>query len=472
MARRSGILLLILLSVNLIVPQPGLPFAVDPLAYAPFLGDLSIGEALLELGPPIHENITRDGMRMVTPDASLRLIRHVQSGNVNADSPADHKFDHVYHVNNATVQNGRFSQSFELIQDFLNQAVVQARDNPAVLNPMHGSFRNLAADVAASLTSLGLNLQCGGLGLLTESACPKAQLFAAAAAIAAFELVNPSSPVRFPMPDPHGPNKSSVDQVRNSLNDLLDPPRKHCAPLDSNRCFSRLDDMLKDNEDFQRGVRHLRKLQRQIRAYYAWQYIGHAFHTTQDFFAHSNFVELLNGEPGPPCGTVSLAICGRPIANQAKDYQEAMLDPFLRQIRQGFAFNLDTLQDALGGKFSQLQTGYVDIHSAADIALKAASKYCPEAPPQGFQYCHWPKDYVPGLDKDSEDKLEEFPAHRNHRAAKHAATFVSAELWRTFLVRAELLAPPASPSKKDLLKEAIRQARIQRAIAVLLDEDE
>lgn len=462
----------LLLVSGLLAPLPVFPFAVDPLAYAPFIGNLSIGDTLLEAGDPIHENITRDAMKLVIPDISHRLIRHIQSGNVNADSPADHKFDHIFHVNNATAHNGRFAQSFGLIQDFLNQAVAQARDNPAVLNPMHNTFRGLAADVASSLTELGLNLQCGGLGLLTESACPKAQLFASAAAIAAFELVNPSSPVRFPMPDPHGLNKPSVDQIRDTLNNLLDPPQKYCAPLDGNRCFFRLDDMLKDNEDFQRGVRHLRKLKQQARAYYAWQYLGHAMHTTQDFFAHSNFIELINDQPGPPCGAISLPYCGQPISNQVESYQSERLQPFIDKLRQGFALNVETLQETLGNRFLQLQTGFVDLQSTADIGLKAASKYCPAALPGEFQYCHWPKDYVPGLDKDSDDKVDEYPAHHNHRAAKHAATQVSAELWRTFLIRAGFQVLTPDPLRKDRLLEAIRQVRLQRTIAVILDDDE
>lgn len=467
--KRIWILLTVLIAG---VPLHGEAFSVDFGAFVPFAGNLSIGDTILDISEPVHESITRDAIKLVTPDASSRLIRHLQSGNVNADSPADHKFDHVYHMNNATVRNGRFSQSFALIQEMLDQAVAHARNNSAALHPAHNTFRGLAADVAATLTSIGLNLQCGGLGILTESACPKAQLFTAASAIAAFELVNPASPVRFAMPDPHGLNKSSVDQVRDSMVQLLDPPHKYCAPLDSHHCFNRLDDMQPNNEDFQRDVRHLRKLAKETRAYYAWQFLGHAFHTTQDFFAHSNFVELLNGQPGPPCGNVSLPICGQPILDQPGSHHATTLRPFVDLVSRGFAFNLQTLQTALGNKFPHLQTGFVNIQDTADIALNAGSKYCPEALPAGFDYCHWPKDYVPGLDKDSDEKLDEYPAHRNHIPARYAATQVSAELWRHFLVRAGFLAPPADPSRKDQLKEAIRTAKLRRIAAIILaDED-
>src|SRR3990170_1521835 len=43
-----------------------------------------------------------------------------------------------------------------------------------------------------------------------------------------------------------------------------------------------------------------------LRAYRAFQALGHAFHATQDFFAHSNYVELMAGvavESPIPAGT-------------------------------------------------------------------------------------------------------------------------------------------------------------------------
>ena len=39
----------------------------------------------------------------------------------------------------------------------------------------------------------------------------------------------------------------------------------------------------------------LKRERNDIDAYLAYQDLGHAFHSTEDFFAHSNYVELMGG---------------------------------------------------------------------------------------------------------------------------------------------------------------------------------
>ena len=458
-ASRGWMVLGAALALAVGVTRPVGSFSIDAGAFldSPVLLGLTKD---LHLGEPVHELITSTAVRHVTDDVSTRLVRHIVRGNENADGPT-HKFDNVYHVNNANTSNGAFRDSFELIRMLVDAAVTDARDNDEFWNPRHDTFQGILDDIADTLFALGLN---GGCNLVGESACPQAQLLARAAVARADSLrllVNP-------MPDPHGAEKDMLLNLRADLRTLLDPPREKafCRPL-TMHCFGRLDALLPDNEAFQADVRRLRRLEAEARAYFAWQNLGHAFHATQDFFAHANFVELLNDRNGPPCGSRGRpAICGEPLHGEPERTDPKLL-PFLRELRAGFALNVKTLQTSLGTKYPRLQTGFVD--SVPHLSLT----FCQETLPAGFDYCHWGYKDVPGLNKDVAAEADKEPSHLNHAYARKVAQYASEILWEDFLRRADLLPAAPTDSKREALKRAklARQRALRALIPVLMDDE-
>jgi hypothetical protein len=447
------------LALALCLARPVGSFSIDAGAFFDTPASLGLAKDL-HIGEPVHELITAHAVRHVTDDASSRLVRHIVRGNQNADGPT-HKFDNVYHVNNATTRNGAFRDSFELIRRLLEAAVADARDNDEFWSPRHDTFQGTLDDIADTLFALGLS---GGCNLVGESACPQAQLLARAAVVRADSL----RLLFNPMPDPHGFEKDMLSNLRTDLRTLLDPPsdKRYCRPL-STHCFARLDALLPDDEDFQADVRRLRRLEAEVRAYVAWQNLGHAFHATQDFIAHANFVELLNERNGPPCGSQGRpAICGEPMRGEP-ERTDPRVGPFLRALRVGFALNVGTLQTTLGPRFSRLQTGFVDslphLHGT----------FCRETLPEGFDYCHWGYKDVPGLNKDTAAEADKEPSHLNHAYARHVAQYVSEILWEEFLRRVDLLPAASTDSKREALKraKAARQRLLRVLSSVLVDDD-
>jgi hypothetical protein len=465
------------LSVGL--ASPAAPFSVDLRGFLVVGEIIDAGEYPHDGEDPVHEEITEEALRHVTPEVPDRVVRHVVRGNRNADGPT-HKLDNVYHVNSANTTNGAFDDSFRAMRQLVDAAVKDARNNPKFLAPRHDTFHGMLVDAAATLLSLGVNRGC-----VLETACPKALLLAKATEFG----VRAASFFANPVPDPHGvTGKAALAATRADLGALLDPPpdRPYCRPL-SRHCFERLDQMLADDDDFQADVRHLRRLEQEIRAYFAWQNIGHAFHIVQDFFAHSNFVELLNNRAGPPCGRGqgSAAICGTPLPSRPEDLPrrtgDPVVGPFLSLLRPDFALSLDTLRRALpAARFARLQTGLVAPGVPEGTSGLKESLFCPDRLPPGFDYCHWPHGQTPGLNKDDAKKQAEEPAHANHAYARQVAVYASEILWEHVLRRAEFL-PPEAPSRPGLglplpvaaaLRERLLRQRALRAVLPLLEDDD
>jgi len=457
-ASRWAVPVAVLALVHCVAPGVG-SFSIDIGAFFDTPVLLGLGKDVHH-GEPVHELITAAAIRHVTDDVSTRLVRHIIRGNQNADGPT-HKFDPVYHVNSATTSNGAFRESFDLIRRLIDAAVDDARDNDEFWNPRHDTFQGTLDDVADTLFALGLNPACNIVG---ESACPQAQLLAKAAVVRADSirlLVNP-------MPDPHGAEKDMLLNLRADLRALLDPPRDkpYCRPF-TTQCVAHLDRLLTDNEEFQADVRRLRRREAEVRAYVAWQNLGHAFHATQDFIAHANLVELLNDRNGPPCGKSGrAAICGEPLRGEPSR-TDSKVAPFLRELRAGFALNLKTLQNTLGPKFPRLQTGFVDSFPPSNLT------FCRETLPAGFDYCHWGYKDVPGLNKDDAAEADKEPSHLNHAYARKVAQYASEILWEDFLRRADFLPTDTTDSKKEALKRAklARQRALRAVASVLMDDD-
>jgi hypothetical protein len=443
---------------------PGAVIALA-LCLAPRAASFSIDAAVftgfgtfLDFGDPVHEEITRAALRHVLEEVPHRVIEHIVRGNQNTDGPATHKFDNVYHVNSANTTNGAFRSSFRRMRDLIDEAVADARHNRRFLAPRYDTFQGTVDEIADTLSSLGVNLACNGL---VESACPQAQLLAKAAEVRVHSvrlLLNP-------MPDPHGSEKDTISNLRTDLRTLLDPEQDHryCRPF-SSHCFNHLDDMLPDNDAFQADVRHLRRLAGEVRAYSAWQNLGHALHIAQDFVAHSNFIELVNGRAGPPCGARhDPAICDRELDGTPGRTEEPVAR-FLNLVRPGFALNLETLQTVLGPRFPKLQTGLVQFSPG----LTKEGLFCVDTLPSGFHYCHWPHKQTPGLNKDDPHDQDREPAHANHGYARRVARYVSELLWEDFLRRAELL-PPVTTAERD---PGPRLSKALSAVIPLLADDD
>jgi hypothetical protein len=281
-ARTSLIALMTALSL---ATAPGYAFMIDRSAWISTFG------SVIHLGAPIHEEITERAIGQVTPSANPRMIQNIKIGNQNTDFT--HQFDAQYHFDSSTVGNGGFRVGFNRIQEDLREAAEAARNNPLFFNPIHVRFRDIVEDVVATFLALSQNEKCN----LEESACPARTLAAEAMAIQAEGVAF----IENPNPDPDRTFASLIGEVNAKVNSALG---RHCRAgnvFSGSRCFDQLEDMIKDNRDFQDKAKYLRTLQREIQAYKAWQHLGHAFHTTQDFFAHSNYVELMSGLHGPHC---------------------------------------------------------------------------------------------------------------------------------------------------------------------------
>jgi hypothetical protein len=471
----------IVMAVTLVLGAswPAMSFETD---LAAFVGQ----DEAFHGGSEVHEQITREAIFAVTPLANAVMIEHIVHGNQNAD--LTHKFEWVFHINSANVINGEFDNSFQLIRRYVDEAIEKAQGNAAFLNPEHVRFGDLARDVKDSLGLL--SLQC--IKNLSEPAACRTVSARASATVGdlsarslPYFLINQN-------PDPHAGFAGAVNHVSEAVTGILDPSEPYCRlhlPGTQKYCFTRLDDMLTGDTEFQETVRHLRTMQQEIRGYYAWQALGHAFHITQDFFAHSNFVELVNGQVGPPCNLALPALCGQPVTGVPVRYGDQRVGRFLDLVgfNAAFNFNLATLQAVLGASFPRLQTGYVRQISSVQPAQLAdflvTGDMCPKELPLGFEYCHWEYGNHPALNKDSDKDTSKNPAHANFWYARQLAVYVSIAMWEHFMVRAGFAPPPTvdvapvrvtktSAEPPPGVLRALRERMLKNILPIILEDEE
>jgi hypothetical protein len=367
----------------------------------------TLGLEILHDGPPVHETITVEIIRD-RPDgpSTANLIEHIKRGLQNTDYT--HQFGAEYHFDNSTPlssDNGGLSRGFARIQADLEQAIETATDNPLFLAPLHRSFQDIAANVHNVFVALTVDRDCLG-----SPACPSALI--ARHAVELGLIIPLFSQVLNRNPDPHiGAYSGPIRRIQEMVKEALTGCRGKICP-------------------------GLTLLQQEIRAYYGWHHLGHAFHTTQDFFAHSNYVELMGGKDGPPCWPLGLVLeagpCGTKITNPDADF---ILVP--TEFEQ---FNESGLRTIMGNKWQMLQTGYVGGSTDDHCGGKDGNTLPNTNAPPGYQYCHWHTRTMPGLNKD--EPGEEEPAHMNHQYARAAAKKVSAALWEYFLKRIGQAGPP------------------------------
>jgi len=401
--------------------------------------------------PAVHEGISNWVMVQVVGVQTTAIFRdQVTSGVFNTDF--SHQTEPPFHFDSSTMSNTGFDNGFDNLHSMLAQAKSdamlcdpQCRINPMFLSPWHSTFRDMAEDVVHTYLQLTTNGAC-----LEELACPTAD-FAADAAKIQGEIL----PALFdadPDPDPLVAatfnNNSAmlvvnlaevISTVKAELDAALGP---HCRNLPwDHTCFNRLEDMLTDHVGFQSSAQHLRQLQRELQAYYAWQHLGHALHSTQDFFAHSDYVEIDSCKHGPVC-SFSSPLCDTAISESQIPFGSLPLPTDsgignLQQFRAQFSKTavrqtLDQRPQVFAdGNSKHLQTGFFDLDDFVNA--------CHNGPPRSsddFQYCHNPNagssPQTPGLNKDEVFSSGGQANHANFHYSVASATRASVVLMASF----------------------------------------
>lgn len=412
----------------------------------------------------VHEQITKRAILAGMPKATDRLIAQIQAGVVNVD--VLHHFDAEYHFDSASVSSPvpehrrAFEKAFATVHSHLKGARPLADRNPEFFAPSHHSYRAIVASLASALARLSTTGAC--------ASCSRAGLAASAAAVSA---TLPHFAIN-KVPDPHQPTNPAsmfapnLPTARCGLCGLLAPAnlvsvtfqravRKAAAYALAQSRGLPVDHPLRTE---------IARIDDAFDAYRAFQAIGHAFHATQDFFAHTNYVELLAGipveQPIPASTVVPLP-------------------------RTTGGFTLAGLRALMGETYARLQSGSSAAIWMGEGDYCLGSPYNPPTrtvlfrlplsktvadrlgipreiavpggknprPPRGLDYCHYPSRGVggartPGLNKDEPGRKE--PSHVNHAAAVTAATTMTTVLWADFLrsVRRPTVAPTPKPEPK------------------------
>ena len=409
-----------------------------------------------------HELVTADAIRAAMRNPSPNMILNVNRGVENTDIV--HQWDEESHFDNfnqRTVEGRRaMDRGLGTVRSRLLQAQSLAKDNPQFLSPSFTTFRAIAADVRNTIAKLAVDRTC-----VTSVRCPKATFVARAAAL----TVNNAPLLLVQSPDPHQPTNPDSPffccGVSGFKRILGQPPRffrermnfvsaQIAFALGSHRGRT-LAQILGASHPL---VRTLQRDRDAIDAYLAAQLMGHAMHATEDFFAHSNYVELTAGVP-----------VGTPIP--------ASIDPRGGiPIPPGFpAFTRTGLQTALGpARFAELESGAVktiwlgegdfcrgDGPVFSVFNPKAGFSIGPRdfgpvkvpkidvnvvgsnpGPPPGHRFCHYTTSTTMGLNKDKPGAEE--PSFQNFPWAAGTATREAAYLWKAFLdvVAPDRIIPP------------------------------
>src|ERR1043166_9612324 len=451
------------LLLGLAAPLPVSAFLIDFSAtFVPF-------ENIPHVGQPVHEEITRDALTNVTPGVSLALIANLQHGVQNAD--IIHQFDSENHFDNCSVSlNVGFTNAFEIMTQRFEAARQNALGNPEFLVPHYTSFLDIATDVAAALAGLAADPEC-----LAQPGCPTSRAAVDAVAVSSFlpalvinpnpdphRATNPRSLFHSP-PDPDcqsagfglcgylGPVQEAYLGVMSGVEDAVARVLGNHFDL-SCFCDRNLEGVLGSSNSY---VVRLKRLRNALRAYHAHQDLGHALHAAQDFFAHSDYVELMAGvgvgQAIPP-GTAILL---------PADFSQFNL-PVLQALMGAARFNLlesgavltiwlgdgdYSLGDAGVQNFfnpsSGIEIGGVDLFGL-HLSSRTVSPGGQNANPlQGFNHGHYLSSTALGLNKDNPPASPAAePAHQNYLPARHAAVQMSSLMWKAFLQAIGELATP------------------------------
>jgi hypothetical protein len=391
-------------------------------------------------GDENHEDITEAGINFAPNGINAFAMQDIIDGNVNADTKLiRHKFDPVMHLNSASTANGQFNRSDALMDSYLSRAAAYARDNPRFLKPRYEGADGIVEALNRRLRRVDSFVHDNCKFSPTKTAkCLKyseaiIDLRRSITAARALEAVDAQQLVLASVLDPH----TTAGEAFKQIDDDIEVLSTRVRVINAN-----------DSGGHRTALENLRL---EVRGYLGRQYLGHAFHSLQDFYAHSNVTELLYDNPGPDCQPVSSArqtACDRtPIAGRSAMRRDVVsgdnqkVAKFLRVIHKDPSIRNTNMRLALDeDDFARLQTGYVEI-SAAGVAEGLAGwefhqAMCPagHAQAEGLTYCHWASGNTPGLNKDADDGHT--PNHAKSRALAEIATAIA---WEKFLLRAGLV---------------------------------
>ena len=393
----------------------------------------------------VHEAITAKALRRGMPGASQNLVGLIQAGAENVD--VTHHFDAEYHFDSSSMATypKRFEKAFATLHVHLRGAAKLADRNPEFFDPTYPTFRHIAKALSSSLKTLADHPRC--------TSCSRTTLRLRAELVTGTLgplLVNES-------PDPHYPTNpesvfasESVLSVDCRLCGKLWPVNKGfrtiISTVESASKLALTEGTALDKKDPLR-IR-IQGIYQALRAYRAFQALGHAFHATQDFFAHSNYVELMAGVAVAqpiPAGTRI------PVPQRRADFGVPGLTRQMGAARLGKlesgAANAIWLGEGdycLGSLYNPKTNFKVSIPEAITnaIGVPRISFTTPAIgtnpnPPSGLNYCHYHTSTNPGLNKDEpvnpKKPSASEPSYVNHPFARQAAEDMTAVLWKSFL---------------------------------------
>lgn len=397
----------------------------------------------------IHETVTATAIRRGMKGASANLIEQIRAGVSNVD--VTHHFDGEYHFDGLSVRTRRaaLEAAFDAVQTNLRKARPLADRNPEFFDPSYESMRALADALARSMLALARHPECKG--------CASTTLRVGATTVGATLvplLLNKH-------PDPHRP--TSRDSVFAST---FDASCGFCGALALvNQSYRAVLETISVNTEVAVRESHrlpaddplrqrIGRIERALDAYEAFQLVGHAFHATQDFFAHSNYVELMAGvavERPIARGTV-IRVPARRADFSLAGMQAILSKARLAQLETGAsnAIWLGQGDYCLGSLYNPGRRFTLPIPRpvARALGLPAFVTGSPligqnPGPPEDLATCHYHTRGAPGINKDEPGSKE--PSHVNHAFAVQAATDMTAVLWKSFL--SSIRRPVAAPGK-------------------------
>jgi hypothetical protein len=424
-----------------------------------FLGLLSSHGTQAQGG--VHEKITAKAILRGMPDAPSRLVAQIQVGAENVD--VTHHFDAEYHFDSASISAfpRQFALGFQRLNSHLNGARPLADRNPEFFRPSFGSYRAIVSALPGALRRLADDADCKG--------CDQARLRRLALAFDSAENKELASALAVnPNPDPHPPTNP-----RSAFGSVNKPSCGLCGKLASVRT-EYLTLMTRVNRAVAFAVGQSRRLKATdptrgriqsisdaLRAYRAFQAIGHAFHSAQDFFAHSNYVELMAGvEVEKPIKKGARI----PVPQRRGDFSVQGLHTLMgaerhRRLESGSAAAiwLGEGDYCLGSAYNPDTKFTFRVPALIAETLDLPRQFSTPRvgknprPPKGLNYCHYPSKTVkgvrtPGLNKDEPGNKE--PSHVNHPFARQAAEDMTAVLWKSFLSQIDQPAAGGDPTSE------------------------
>ncbi len=424
-----------------------------------FLGYLSFHGTEAKGG--VHEQITAKAIRRGMPAAPARLVAQIQAGAENVD--VTHHFDAEYHFDSASTATfpQQFVVAFQRLNSHLSGARPLADRNPEFFRPSFGSYRAIVSQLPAALRQLAGSADCKNCDRGRLRRLADAVDFAENTQLARALAVNPN-------PDPHPPTNpesafGSASKTSCGLCGKLAGVRTEYLTIMTrvNRAVAFAIGQSSRLEQPSPVRRRIQRISDQLRAYRAFQALGHAFHSAQDFFAHSNYVELMAGvEVEQPIRKGTRI----PVPQRRADFGTTGLRAIMGAQRYGKLESGSAAAIWLGEGDYCLGSPYnPDTKFTLSIpALVADTLGLPRQlstprigtnprPPKGLNYCHYPSKTVngvrtPGLNKDEPGNKE--PSLVNHPFARQAAEDMTAVLWKSFLTTVNKPTAPTDPTTK------------------------